>query len=206
MTKISAPFINSFANFAERTALLGALNGLSQLALKALLPGVPDFYQGTELWDFSLVDPDNRRPVDFTARAGELAKEPEDWQSLTANWRDGRIKIALTHGLLRLRREHGELFRRGSYEPLAVAGPQAEHVIAFARTWKRQQLVVAVARHFAPLTGGGRHWPGGIDAVIQPPAPGNFVDVIGSYPRLRTNDLNLLHLFRQMPVSVLRRV
>ncbi len=203
--KISAPFIDSFTNFAERTALIGALNGLSQLALKALTPGVPDFYQGTELWDFSLVDPDNRRPVDFPARANELAKEPEDWQALAVNWRDGRIKIALTRRLLRLRREHAELFRRGSYEPLAVSGPQAEHVIAFARTWKRQQLIVAVARHFAPLTGGGRHWPGGIDAAIEPPAPGNFVNVIGSYPRLRTNDLNLLQIVGQMPVSILRR-
>ena len=168
---------------------------------------MPDFYQGTELWDLSLVDPDNRRPVDFAARAGELAKDARRtgmrWRH---NWRDGRIKLALTHGLLRLRREHGELFRRGSYEPLTVAGPQADHVIAFARTWKRQQLVIAIARHFAPLTDGGRRWPAGVDAVIEPPQPGNFVDVIGPYPRLRTNDLNLLHLFAQMPVRILRRV
>ncbi len=204
--KISAPFIDSFANFAERTALLGALNGLSQLALKVLTPGVPDFYQGTELWDFSLVDPDNRRPVDFSARANELAKEPENWQSLSENWRDGRIKFALTRSLLRLRREHNELFRRGSYEPLAVSGPQAEHVIAFSRTWKRQQLIVAIGRHFAPLTGGGRHWPGGLEAEIQPPGPGNFIDVTDTFSKFRTNDLNLLHLFRQMPVSILRRV
>ncbi len=204
--KISTPFLDSFANFAERTALLGALNGLSQLALKVLLPGVPDFYQGTEFWDFSLVDPDNRRPVDFDARAGELTSGPEDWQKLATNWRDGRIKMSLTRSLLKLRHEHGELFRRGSYEPLAVAGPQAEHVIAFARTWKRQQLIVAVARHFAPFTDGGRHWPAGMDAVIDPPRPGNFIDVIDPYPRFRTTDLNLVHFFRQMPVSVLRRV
>jgi (1->4)-alpha-D-glucan 1-alpha-D-glucosylmutase len=203
--KISAPFIGSFTNFAERTALLGALNGLSQLALKALLPGVPDFYQGTELWDLALVDPDNRRPLDFPARTCEMASAPADWQTLAVNWRNGRIKFALLHHLLRLRREHSELFRRGSYEPLQVSGPQAEHVIAFARTWKRQQLVVAVARHFAPLTDGGRHWPSGVDAAIEPPAPGHFVDVIGPYPKLRTTDLNLQHVFRQMPVSVLRR-
>jgi (1->4)-alpha-D-glucan 1-alpha-D-glucosylmutase len=204
--KISGPFIDSFTNFAERTALLGALSGLSQLALKTLLPGVPDFYQGTEFWDFSLVDPDNRRPVDFTVRANELAKDTEDWQVLAAHWHDGRIKFALMRSLLRLRREHAELFRRGSYEPLAVSGSQADHVIAFARTWKRQQLIVAVARHFVPLTGGGRHWPGGIDAVIQQPVPRNFVDVTSSYSKLRTRDLNLLHLFQQIPISVLRRV
>ncbi len=202
---ISASFVKSFTTFAERTALLGALNGLSQLALKALTPGVPDFYQGTEFWDLSLVDPDNRRPVDFAARAGELTKKPEEWQALAAHWRDGRIKVALMRSLLRLRREHSELFRRGSYDPLAVSGPQADHVIAFARTWKRQQIIVAVARHFAPFTDGGRHWPTGLDAIIDPPMPGKFIDVIGSYPRFRTTDLNLLHLFRQMPVIVLRR-
>ncbi len=203
---ISAPFLGSFAQFAERTALLGALNALAQLTLKALQPGVPDFYQGTEFWDLSLVDPDNRQPVDFAARAGELARAPEDWPTLAVNWRDGRIKFALTRALLRLRRAHGELFRRGSYEPLAVSGPQGDHVIAFARTWKRQQLVVAVARHFAPLTDGGRNWPAGLDAAIGLPAGGNFIDVIGTYPNRRTDELNLLHLFSQMPVCILRRV
>jgi (1->4)-alpha-D-glucan 1-alpha-D-glucosylmutase len=203
---ISAPFLDSFAQFAARTALLGALNGLSQLTLKALLPGVPDFYQGTEFWDFSLVDPDNRRPVDFAARADELAKAPEDWQTLAVNWRDGRIKIALTNRLLRLRRDYAELFRRGGYEPLTVSGPQADHVIAFARTWKRQQLVVAVARHFAPLTDGGRHWPAGLNAVVEPATPANFVDVIGTYRKRRTTELNLVHLLSEMPVCVLRRV
>ena len=186
--------------------MLGALNGLSQLTLKTLLPGVPDFYQGTEFWDFSLVDPDNRRPVDFAARADALTHAPDDWQTLTANWRDGRIKIALTHRLLRLRRDYAELFRRGSYEPLTVSGPQADHVIAFARTWKRQQLVVAVARHFAPLTDGGRHWPTGPNAVVEPTTPANFVDVIGTCRKRRTTELNLVHLLSEMPVCVLRRV
>ena len=79
---VSARFLDSFAEFAARTALLGALNGLSQLALKALTPGVPDFYQGTEFWDFSLVDPDNRRPVDFGMRRRELAGAPHDWRRL----------------------------------------------------------------------------------------------------------------------------
>src|SRR6185312_14130782 len=78
----SKDFLASFNAFAQRTALLGALNSLVQLALKALLPGVPDFYQGTELWDLSLVDPDNRRPVDFAARAGMQATESEDWTTL----------------------------------------------------------------------------------------------------------------------------
>jgi len=204
--KISAPFLDSFAQFAERTALIGVLNALAQLTLKVLTPGVPDFYQGTEFWDFSLVDPDNRRPVDFAARADALAQAPADWQTLGVNWRDGRIKVALMNRLLRLRRDHAELFRRGSYEPLAVSGPQDEHVIAFARSWKRQQVIVAVARHFAPLTDGGRRWLDGLNAVIEPTTPANFIDVIGTYRKRRTDELNLLHLFSRMPVCVLRRV
>ncbi|HZD90455.1 MAG TPA: malto-oligosyltrehalose synthase, partial [Pseudolabrys sp.] len=203
--RISAPFLDSFGTFAERTALLGALNGLSQLALKAMLPGVPDFYQGTEFWDLSLVDPDNRRAVDFNARADFLKAQPEDWQALSRNWRDGRIKMALTDRLLRARRDQADLFRRGSYEPLQVTGPHAEHVIAFARTWRRQQVVIAVARHFVPLTEEGRRWPAEIDAKVTPPSDATYADVIGSYPKVRTRDLNLRHLFHQIPIAVLRR-
>ena len=162
-------FLASFGAFAARTALLGALNSLSQLALKALLPGVPDFYQGTELWDFSLVDPDNRRPVDFD-RAGDLltGKPVRTGPTSPRDWRDGRIKLALTQRLLHLRREFAGLFERGSYEPLTVCGRHATHVIAFARSWKRQRVVFAIGRHFSPLTGGGRHWPRGWDAIVEP--------------------------------------
>lgn len=135
----SAEFVASFGGFAARVALLGALNGLSQLALKALTPGVPDFYQGTELWDFSLVDPDNRRPVDFAARRQMLRQSHVNCADLAMHWRDGRIKLALTQNLLRLRREFADVFRRGSYEPLPVSGPHTGHVISFARAWKRQR-------------------------------------------------------------------
>jgi len=204
--KISPTFLASFGEFAERTALLGALNGLSQLALKGLLPGVPDFYQGTELWDFSLVDPDNRRPVDFPARRRELAAEVSGWADLVDNWRDGRIKLALTRAVLRLRQEFAEIFRRGTYEPLPVSGRHASHVIAFARSVKRQRLIVAVGRHFGPLTDGGRHWPEAFEAVIESPAAANYFDVIDTYSNFRTKELNLAHLFRHLPVCVLRRV
>src|SRR4051794_11965242 len=131
---LSAEFLDSLQSFTERTSLLGALNSLSQLTLKATIPGVPDFYQGTELWDFSLVDPDNRRPVDFAAREAALtALETPDWRSLAQNWRDGRIKLAWTRHLLKLRGELADVFARGAYQPLEVSGPHREHVIAFAR-------------------------------------------------------------------------
>jgi (1->4)-alpha-D-glucan 1-alpha-D-glucosylmutase len=204
--KTSAAFLAAFGAFAERTALLGALNGLSQLALKGLLPGVPDFYQGTEFWDYSLVDPDNRRPVDFTARDRTLAAEPSSWAELAANWRDGRIKLTLTRTLLHLRQEFAEIFRSGAYEPLPVAGRHAGHVIAFTRSFKRQRLIVGVGRHFATLTDGGRRWPDAFEATIPLGATANYVDVIGTYPNIRTDELNLAHHFRHLPVCVLRRI
>ncbi len=203
--KSSAAFIASFGEFAARTALLGAVNGLSQLALKSLLPGVPDFYQGTEFWDYSLVDPDNRHAVDFDRRRRELAEAPAHWPELAAHWRDGRIKLALTHQLLRLRHRFADVFQRGSYEPLAVAGPHAEHVIAFARGWKRQRLIVAVGRHFVPLSDGGRQWPSGWEGAVEQPAAAHE-HLIGGDPGRRTGELNLAALFRDLPVSVLRQV
>ena len=87
---VSAEFLDSLATLAQRVSLLGALNSLSQITLKATMPGVPDFYQGTEFWDLSLVDPDNRRPVDFAERAAVLASmEAPDWQGLAQHWPDG---------------------------------------------------------------------------------------------------------------------
>ena len=203
--KSSGEFVASFGAFAARTALIGALNGLSQLGLKALTPGVPDFYQGTELWDFSLVDPDNRRPVDFTRRHQMLKTAPAAWADLADDWRDGRIKLALTHSLLRLRRDYAEVFGRGSYEPLPVSGAHAGHVIAFARTWKRQQIVVAIGRRFASLTDGGRHWPAQWDAVIGSDGAARYRDLLGSCGGPQQGVLQAAKLFEHLPVAVLIR-
>jgi (1->4)-alpha-D-glucan 1-alpha-D-glucosylmutase len=159
----AGPFHDSFAALARRTALLGALSSLTQLVLKATMPGVPDFYQGTERWDFSLVDPDNRRPVDFAARQAALAVEP-DWGALAENWTDGHLKLALTHRLLALRTELPAVFRDGDYEPVEVTGPHRDHIVAFRRTAGRDRVVVAVARHFAAMTADGTRWP---DAAWQ---------------------------------------
>jgi (1->4)-alpha-D-glucan 1-alpha-D-glucosylmutase len=202
--KISAEFLSSFRQFSERTTLLGALNGLSQLALKLLLPGVPDFYQGTEFWDFSLVDPDNRRPVDFATRSKELDRGPPDWTDLAQHWRDGRVKFALTRRLLQLRRDHAGLFRRGDYQSLPVTGRDAGHVIAFARTLKREQLIVAIGRHFGALTDGGRQWPRGWEAAF-PLEPATYEDALGTLG-WRGSEPDLARLFQPIPVSVLRRV
>ncbi len=157
---VSAEFLESLEALSRRVALLGALNSLSQITLKATMPGMPDFYQGTEFWDLSLVDPDNRRPVDFAERAAVLAAQGKpDWQDLTHSWTNGHLKLAWTRHLLKLRTGLAEVFTDGDYQPLEVSGPHRDHVIAFARRRGREAAITVVAKSFAPLTEGGRAWP-----------------------------------------------
>jgi (1->4)-alpha-D-glucan 1-alpha-D-glucosylmutase len=197
----SAEFLESLATLARRVALLGALNSLTQLTLKATLPGVPDFYQGTEFWDLSMVDPDNRRPVDFAARSAALATlRAPDWQSLAKNWADGRLKLAWTAHLLKLRTELADVFTHGDYQPLATEGPHSDHVIAFARRRGRDAAIIAVARHFAPFSQGGRVWPsaGSFDVTLS--LDGFSVEETGD----SGNALQLSKLFEHLPVAVLK--
>ena len=198
----SGEFLGSLAAFASRTSLLGALNGLSQLALKALTPGVPDFYQGSEFWDLSLVDPDNRRPVDFRQRQDTL-RQPADWQALASNWQTGEIKLALTHALLDLRARYADLFQNGSYEPVQVSGPHARHLIAFSRIFRRQRLVVAVGRHFAPLTDGGRRWPNRIDARLGIERDGVYRDLLAATGQAAIDVPDIGATLATIPVAVL---
>lgn len=158
----SPEFLQSLETMAKRIALLGALNSLSQITLKATMPGVPDFYQGTEFWDLSMVDPDNRRPVDFEVREAVLrGVETPDWAPLVQNWPDGHIKLAWTRQLLKRRHELAAVFTEGSYEPLEVTGKHRDHIIAFARRRGRDAAIVIVSRALAPLTDTGRAWPAG---------------------------------------------
>jgi (1->4)-alpha-D-glucan 1-alpha-D-glucosylmutase len=143
------PFLRELRDLARQCATIGATSSLAQTALKLMSPGVPDIYQGCEFWDLSLVDPDNRRPVDYPLRAsvidtfrercarGEQAALARD---LVANWHDGRIKAYVTWHLLHVRRERRETFLSDAYEPLEVSGARAAHVVAFARA---DVLVVA---------------------------------------------------------------
>jgi (1->4)-alpha-D-glucan 1-alpha-D-glucosylmutase len=157
----SATFLDSFDSIARRAALMGALNSLTQVTLKAMMPGVPDFYQGTEFWDLSLVDPDNRRPVDFSARVAalkEIADNP-DWNTLARDWENGRIKLALTRKLLAIRNRYENLFTHGDYRPIEVVGPHSDEIIAFARSSGREAIVVVAGRLFGGATNQGRSWP-----------------------------------------------
>jgi (1->4)-alpha-D-glucan 1-alpha-D-glucosylmutase len=128
----------------------GALNGLAQTLLRMTVPGIPDLYQGNEYWDFSLVDPDNRRPVDYANRE-QAMRVPLNLPDLLANWRDGRIKQTLIKQVLNLRAEHADLFRRGSYQALEVVGSQALRVLAFAREHEGTRAIVIVPIRCAPL-------------------------------------------------------
>ena len=142
----SGGFIDDLVGFVARLAPTGAANALTQLALRLAVPGVPDTYQGCEYWDFSLVDPDNRRPVDFSARRIALAQAiaPE---RLVDGWRDGRVKQAVLARLLTERKAHPELFAEGDYTEIPVEGARAHHVLAFQRQHHDRRLIVVVGRH-----------------------------------------------------------
>src|SRR5262244_2682749 len=157
-----SPFRQVFLPFQRFVAVHGAMNSLAQTLLKIASPGIPDFYQGSELWDLSLVDPDNRKPVDFSARQQLLAglrKQSPPWGELLADWRDGRIKLHVTERALTLRRELAGLFRSGAYLPLSAAGEHADHVVALARHDPGRAVMVVVPRLSARLTGFHGEWP-----------------------------------------------
>ena len=202
----AAAFLRSFEDFARRTALLGALGSLTQLVLKATMPGVPDFYQGTEFWDLSLVDPDNRRPVDFAARQGALASHTKpDWAALVKRWTDGAIKLALTHRLLSLRNSLPTLFADGAYEPVEVSGPHREEIVAFSRSSGRHRVVVAAARRFGRVTEGGTRWPEPAwqaELNIDNQQRQGLRDALGTGEACRT--LDVANLFSVLPIAVLR--
>ncbi len=157
-------FVKSFTDFSQSTSRVGMFNSLSQTLLKLTCPGVPDIYQGNELWDLSLVDPDNRRPVDYSTRLNilhEMQKWPESAEHLKTHVRelinhmsDGRIKMYVTWKALCLRKQYPELFLRGNYRSLNVQGPKAKHLLAFTRGYEKSELIVAVPRLCSKLFSG----------------------------------------------------
>jgi (1->4)-alpha-D-glucan 1-alpha-D-glucosylmutase len=170
-----SPFLKMFLPFQARVARLGALNSLAQTLLKLTVPGVPDIYQGSELWNLSLVDPDNRLPVDYDARqrlldelAPRLEREPQTIAGLMDRWHDGAVKLALTWQALKVRQTKADLFANGGYEGLEVRGERAENVVAFARPAGEDGVIVAVPRLVAGLDA----QPGWGDTVIPVPASG----------------------------------
>ncbi len=197
-------FLASFAPKVLRLAHLGLVNSLAQVALKITTPGVPDFYQGSELWNLTLVDPDNRGLIDWqphrdmAAKVGEIA-----WRELLRNWRDGGIKLRLTTELLRFRREHPHLFQAGDYAPLTPTGRFAEHVVAFARQLERKAVLVVVPRLTAHLGSPplGLVWED--TAIEAPPSRSPWRDVLTGTEWQGNARLPLFELFHDLPLAVL---
>jgi (1->4)-alpha-D-glucan 1-alpha-D-glucosylmutase len=152
-------FLKEFLPFCRRISHYGMLNSLSQTLIKITSPGVPDFYQGTELWDLSLVDPDNRRPVDFEKRRAMLVgiREQDDAdigglvQDLLSTRGDGKIKLFLIYQALKARNASRKIFREGAYLPLQAGGKFGHHVIAFARKYGQQWALVIAPRFLSHL-------------------------------------------------------
>jgi (1->4)-alpha-D-glucan 1-alpha-D-glucosylmutase len=198
----SRPVLGEIIAFSERISLPGATNGLAQTLLRLATPGVPDLYQGTEFWDQSLVDPDNRRPVDYAARETALAAGVAP-AALLAAWQSGAVKQAVIARGLQFRQAQPEIFAQGDYRKLEAEGPAAAHVLAFARQYKGKTIIGAVTRLAAnfglslPLVPAGNCH----DTFLNLPA-GEFVDVLDagviSQPRLPVS-----RLFAKLPIALL---
>jgi (1->4)-alpha-D-glucan 1-alpha-D-glucosylmutase len=200
----SNAFLADFHSFIELIARPSAISSLAQLVLKLTAPGVPDIYQGCEGWDFSMVDPDNRRPPDWDKRRGLLEDIAQaDPAALAEGWRDGREKLFVAQRLLGLRRERSDLFARGEYVALRAEGePGDEHLCTFARLHEGTALVVAVPRLVYRLCGGGTAPAWGTTAVALPQA-GSWRDVFTGRRYDGCSSLSAALLFAEFPVAAL---
>jgi (1->4)-alpha-D-glucan 1-alpha-D-glucosylmutase len=211
--RASREFLHDFASFEMETRRPGLLSSLSQMVLKCTAPGIPDFYQGTETWGFRLVDPDNRRPIDFgrrrdllrrvidqVGRDGESPFLEESMKSLE----DGRLKVYLTWRVLRLRREREGLFLDGDYAPVGAEGRFQDHVIAFFRKLGGERVLVACSRFFTRLPNPpvGEAWEG-TRLVLPADAEGGYHEVLSGRFLAATRALPLAELFRRAPFAVL---
>jgi len=211
-------FLNDFKQFQRRIAFFGRLNSLAQTLLKMTSPGVPDFYQGTELWDLNLVDPDNRRPVDYTIRRGLLAElkaqlvqvpTSEFHLDLLTDDQLGRSKLYLIWRVLEFRNRHRAVFDSGTYVPLAIEGTKKEHVCAFARVSQNETAIVVVPRLVAGLLKeqrlpvGQEVWE---DTRLQLPGAGRFSNVFsGQILAGSKNELPIGQILSEFPVALLNR-
>lgn len=217
-------FLSDFVEFHRPIARAGVFNSLSQTLLKITSPGVPDFYQGSELWDFSLVDPDNRRPVDYELRRKLLAElnaptGEEVVEELLRHPEDGRIKLFLISRALQFRRAQRDLFLNGGYEPLDVHGNLNEHVIGFARSQAGKTVIVAAGRFFTRLLNEGELptsnlWEG-TSLAMSGEFAGTYRDVLtGREYRATSREVSrecgcglaLAEVFSLMPIALLERI
>ncbi|MEN6616958.1 MAG: malto-oligosyltrehalose synthase, partial [Syntrophorhabdus sp.] len=213
------PFLEDFLPFQKKIAMYGMYNSASQTLLKICSPGIPDFYQGMEVWNLTLVDPDNRQPVDYGHRIELLNKikdelvrknQAEFAKELTNSMEDGRIKLYITYRSLKLRHEIRQVFEKGEYMPLEVSGARSGHIIAFARRFLTSMIVVAVPRFLArimpsPDTRFDSIWED--TTVAIPEVSGNdiFRNVFtGEEIRRSETGLHCSEIFRNFPVALLK--
>lgn len=217
------PFLADFREFHAAVAMPGVVNSLAQTAIKLTAPGVPDIYQGCELWDFSLVDPDNRRPVDFEDRMQRLSRIEEAFKQqgerlaadLLRDWTDGTVKLFVVWRLLALRRTHPSLFRDAGYQPVESEGALADNICAFIRASGDTQVLIVAPRLSARLTV-IRHWPvgdlwGDTALALPPSATGAAWEDVFTGRRLTAESdgdddggrLPVADLFADFPVAVL---
>jgi len=213
---MSGRFLKLFLPFLRRVAFYGMLNSLSQTALKLASPGVPDFYQGTEFWDLSLVDPDNRRPVDFEARraalealrAGAAENLPELLAQMLSGLADGRAKLFLIARGLGLRRERIDVFLKGDYLALEARGRHGGHVAAFARRLGDRWVIAAVPRFLTGIVKDGvlplgRDVWGDTAVMLPGPAPSGWRNRLTDARFRAGGELMAGDIFREFPVALL---
>lgn len=210
-------FLEDFLPSQRLISFYGAFNSLSQTLLKIAAPGLPDIYQGCELWDFSLVDPDNRRPVDFALRTRLLEEIKRGFaadpgallRGLTEDLPSGRIKLFLTWRALAARAAMRDVFEGGSYLPLAAEGPHAESVFAFARVHDGRAVIAAVPRLISAFVPAGQAPLGELwqdtRLVLPPEAGGTFADAFTGRSFEAGGSVALKDLFASFPCSLLTR-
>jgi len=212
-------FLEQMHAFMPAISFFGAMNSLAQRVLMITSPGNPDIYQGTELWDFSLVDPDNRRPVDYTLRErllseldhkAEAGNLPELCAELLSSYEDGRIKMWTTMQALRLRRDRRDLFHTGRYLPLHATGAKSKHVVTFAREHNHQVAIVAVPRLSYTLAGGAIRAPLAnlweTTEIPVPPHTAEFLENVFTGEKVRVTPQRTLlcsEVFAHFPVALL---
>lgn len=202
-------FQKSFAPFLERIADYGIINSLAQVLLKYTTPGMPDLYQGCELWDLSLVDPDNRRPVDFEKRQQMLAETGKpNWQKLWETRYEGQIKLTLTQLLLQERGQNAGLFLSGDYIPLKVKGAYKKNILAFARRAGQEYYIVAIPLGMASLA--KKHanplkfdWD--TTRIVVPfEAPLQLKNLLTGEESYREDRLHINDLFEDLPIAFIK--
>jgi (1->4)-alpha-D-glucan 1-alpha-D-glucosylmutase len=208
-------FFQEFLPFQKRIAYYGIFNSLSQVLIKITSPGIPDFYQGAELWDLSLVDPDNRRPVDYDKRQTFLEElqphlekpSPELLETLLAHKEDGRVKFFLTIQALKARKAHLDVFQHGKYQPLEVTGKFQNHIVAFAKQQGNTTIAVITPRFLTSVVQLEEHPLGDIwaDTALQLPELGSasWTNLITQQTVKADTHLAIAQVLDQFPVALL---